>query len=337
MSAVRDAVLMLGGTGTLGARTARILRSLHPDLPLAIAARDQERARSLARSLGHAVSIAVDLGRPDLGLPDDRTFSMVVPTVRDLAFNSLRFAQSRRIPYIALSDAAFEIAPVVAMFAHRPTAAPLLLLGHSHGGIPSIVAGVLARQFKQVVSIAIGLIFDPEDPFGPGSQADMERIMRAGPPPLARVGGAWRWLDKRAAARSIRSSQGTELAAEAVGLTDSLGLWGASNAASIRLDAAEGRTGRAEDGTPTHEVIVEIAGDHVEHGPGRYRWELIDPEGNVMLGARGVALAIERLLGLDGSAPPGPGLYFPEQLLDGQSVLDRLRAMGVRLSGPLPA
>ena len=56
-----------------------------------------------------------------------------------------------------------------------------------------------------------------------------------------------------------------------------------------------------------------------------------------MLGARGVVLAIERLLGLDGSAPPDPGLYFPEQLLDGQSVLDRLRTMGVRLSGPLPA
>ena len=171
MSATRDAVLMLGGTGTLGSRTARILRSLHPDLPLAIAARDQERARSFARSLGNAEAIAVDLGRPDLGLPDHRTFSMVVPTVRDLAFNSLRFAQSRRIPYIALSDAAFELAPVVAMFAHRPTAAPLLLLGHSHGGIPSIVAGVLARQFKEVASIAIGLVFDPDDPFGPGSQA----------------------------------------------------------------------------------------------------------------------------------------------------------------------
>ena len=101
------------------------------------------------------------------------------------------------------------------------------------------------------------------------------------------------------------------MAAEAVGLTDSLGLWGASNAASIRLDAAEGRTGRAEDGTPTHEVIVEIAGEHAEHGPGRYRWELIDPEGNVMLGARGVALAIERLLGLDGSATTWPRALLP--------------------------
>ena len=152
-------------------------------------------------SLGHAVSIAVDLGRPDLGLPGDRTFSMVVPTVRDLAFNSLRFAQCRRIPYVALSDAAFEIAPVVAMFAHRPTAAPLLLLGHSHGGIPSIVAGVLARQFKQVVSIAIGLISDPEDPFGPGSQADMGRIMRADrrrSPGWAAHGAGWTSVPQRA-------------------------------------------------------------------------------------------------------------------------------------------
>ena len=61
-----------------------------------------------------------------------------------------------------------------------------------------------------------------------------------------------------------------------------------------------GRTERGPDGASTHQVIIEIAGEHVEHGPGRYRWELVDPEGNVMLGARGVALATERLLGLDG-------------------------------------
>ena len=164
---------------------------------------------------------------------------MVVPTVRDLAFNSLRFAQSRQIPYIALSDAAFELGPVVAMFAHRPTASALLLLGHSHGGIPSIVAAALAREFKEVAAVAIGLVFDPDDPFGPGSQADMERIMRAGPPPLARVDGAWRWLDQHAAVRPIRSPRGDELAAEAVGLTDALGLSGVVGAASIRVDAAE--------------------------------------------------------------------------------------------------
>ena len=337
MNGTPASVLMLGGTGTLGSRTARILRTLHPDLPLAIAARDQERAHEFAASLGYAEALAVDLRRSDLGLPDHPRFSIVVPTVRDLAFNSLRFAQDRAIPYIALSDAVFEIAPVVAMFAHRPTAAPLLLLGHSHGGLPSIVAGLLARQFDEVASIAISLVFDPDDPFGPGSQADMERIMRAGPPPLARVAGAWRWLERPDAARRIRSSQGIELAAEAVGLLDPLSLAGASKAASIRLDAAEGRTARSPDGAPTHEVIVEIAGKHAEHGPGHYRWELVDPGGNVMLGARGVALATERLLGLDDSAPPDPGLYFPEQLLDGQIVLDRLRAMGVSLSAPLSA
>ena len=337
MSASRSPVLMLGGTGTLGSRTARVLRMLQPDLPLAIAARDQGRARNFARSLGHADALEVDLGRSDLGLPDHCSFSMIVPTVRDLTFKSLRFAQTRQIPYIALSDAAFELGPVVAMFAHRPTASALLLLGHSHGGIPSIVTAAVAREFKEIAAVAIGLVFDPDDPFGPGSQADMERIMRAGPPPLARVGGAWRWLDKQAAVRSLRSSQGGELAAEAVGLTDALGLSGAIGAASIRLDAASGRTARGPDGAIAHEVIIEIAGEHLEHGPGRYRWELVDPEGNVMLGARGVALAAERLLGLDGSTPPGPGLYFPEQLLDGQAVLDRLRTMGVRLSVPLPA
>lgn len=337
MSTFREPVLMLGGTGALGSRTARVLRALYPDLPLAIAARDQTRAEAFAATLGNASAIEVDLSRNSLGLPDHQTFSALVPTVRDLAYHSLRFAQDRRIPHIALSEAAFELAPVVAMFAHRPAAAPVLLLGHSHGGIPSLIAGQLARQFRQVSEIAISLIFDPEDPFGSGSRADMERITIAGPPPLALQAGAWRWLGEGDARRPIRSPQGPELAAEAVGLLDALSLAGSIGATSIRLDAAEGRTARTAAGLATHEVVFEIAGDHVEHGPGRYRWQLTDPEGNVMLGARGVALATERLLGFDGGLPPGPGLYFPDQLLDGESVVGRIRAMGVDLSGPLPA
>lgn len=55
----------------------------------------------------------------------------------------------------------------------------------------------------------------------------------------------------------------------------------------------------------------------------------MDPEGYASLSARGIAFAIERLLGLDGQTPPAPGLYLPETLVDSPRLLDGLREFGV--------
>ncbi|STU61732.1 Uncharacterised protein [Klebsiella pneumoniae] len=42
----------------------------------------------------------------------------------------------------------------------------------------------------------------------------------------------------------------------------------------------------------------------------------------------GIALIIERLVGLDGKQPVSPGLYFPYQVLDSSSYLARLEQEG---------
>ncbi|WP_431000996.1 hypothetical protein [Klebsiella pneumoniae] len=42
----------------------------------------------------------------------------------------------------------------------------------------------------------------------------------------------------------------------------------------------------------------------------------------------GIALIIERLVGLDGKPPVCPGLYFPYQVLDSSSYLARLEQEG---------
>ena len=83
---------------------------------------------------------------------------------------------------------------------------------------------------------------------------------------------------------------------------------------------------------PSHEVIIEISGELVGGDKGRYRYELVDPQGYAMLSARGVAACIERLLGLNGGTPPGPGLYLPESLVDPAYLLEQVEAGGVTVN-----
>jgi hypothetical protein len=320
-------VLLLGGAGSLGARTARMLRRLHPELPLTIAARDLAKAQALADELGGADVTAVDLTRPDLAL-GGRRFSAVVTALRDLSLNSLRLAEAQGVPYLALSDAPFEIGPLVARHVHRP-AAPLVLLGHGMGGAPALAALDLAAEFATVERIAVGLVFDPDDPLGPASQVDMDRIAAAGPPPLARMDGAWRFMRGADAARDFEASWGARLAGESVGLIDPLSL-AVAGAPNIRVDwavAASPERGAA----PPHEVVIEIEGVRPDGRRETARRVLIDREGYASLSAKGVAVAVERLLGLAGGPAPGAGLYLPESFIPPAHLMARLRELGVEV------
>jgi hypothetical protein len=49
------------------------------------------------------------------------------------------------------------------------------------------------------------------------------------------------------------------------------------------------------------------------------------------LTALGVAMVLERLVGLDGKPPTKPGLYFPYQLLESRAYLERLDRIGGRV------
>ncbi|MBW8808314.1 MAG: hypothetical protein JF591_05670 [Lysobacter sp.] len=94
-------VLIIGGSGVVGAQGAQALRRLHPELPIAIAGRDLARAEAVAATLGHAQALRVDLQRADLGLPEDAQFSAVVLFVKDDTLNSLKYAQRHGLPYVA--------------------------------------------------------------------------------------------------------------------------------------------------------------------------------------------------------------------------------------------
>lgn len=315
-----DPVLLLGGYGSLGSRIARLLRRRHPDLPLVIAGRDPTRGQVLADELGLADAVTVDLTRPDLHLGFDRRFSVVVAALRDHSLNAVTYAQRQGAAYVALSEAAFELPPIIAAYVSQPAASPILIVSHSVGSAVSVTAAEAASAFHPVESIALGLTLDPRDPFGAQSAVDMERIARVGPAPLLRENGGWRWA--AGAGRAFAGPSGAARVAGAYGLSDVLGLVASTGAAAVRLDIAEGATVPAG----ALEATIEILG-----GGRRRVVDLNDPEGHAWLSAKGVVLNLERLLGLNGAPPPGPGLYLPEVLLDSTEFVEGLRAMGVSI------
>lgn len=325
-----DPLLLLGGTGVMGAATARLLRAAYPDLPLIIAARDLERAGRLAGGLGKAHAVQADVERADLGLSASIRFSAMAVLLRDTGYNSVRVAQARGVPVVLISEAAFELAPIAALHARRPGACALLMMGHAHGALPMLLAASRLPEYRRVRAIRVGVVFDPEDPLPPGAQVDMDRIAGAGPPPLALRQGRWSWLADETTGQILTTARGDQLPAEAYGLPDVLSLARWAPTADITLLGAEGATARGPDGRPGHEVTIEIEGEDLSGRPSARRWRLIDPDGNVMLGARGIALALEALAGLT-DPPPGPGLYFPDSLIAPSAAVQRLAESGMVL------
>ena len=58
---------------------------------------------------------------------------------------------------------------------------------------------------------------------------------------------------------------------------------------------------------------------------------MVPSQGQFLLTGLGVALVLERLVGLDGKPAAQPGLYCPHQLLDHAAYFERFEAMGGRI------
>lgn len=86
-------VLIIGGSGIVGAKAAQTLRQLHPDLPIAIGGRDLTKAQSVAEALGNAIAARIDLDRTDLGQDESATYSGIAVFVKDETLNSMGYAR----------------------------------------------------------------------------------------------------------------------------------------------------------------------------------------------------------------------------------------------------
>jgi hypothetical protein len=321
-------VLVLGGTGIVGSRTVKILRQLHPDLPIAIGARDQGRCQALAAEIGNAEATPVDLGRADLGLAPGASYGAVVAVLKENTLNPLRYAQCARLPYISMADGAFEISPAVARFIHR-AGAPMMLASHWAAGMATFPALHFAREFRAVHSIAIAVFLDPEEPVGEMAHEDVDQVVQNSPRPLLLDNGTWRWAGEGLAGRRVTNAAGEEIETSGMSVLDTVSLAAATDARSVRFDFGVAQSASHRRGAePAHEMIIEIEGEHEDGSVGRLRVDIESTQGVSGLTALGVALGVERLLGLAGGAPVEPGLYFPESLIAPEYAMARLEKLG---------
>jgi hypothetical protein len=321
-------ILLIGGSGIVGRWTARLLRAAHPETPLLIGGRDLAKAREAAAELGAADGVKVDLAAADLGL-GQRPISAVAIFFTDVTTASLLFAQSRRVPYISISPGLNEIAPEVAAYMHAPQAAPVVLGTEWLVGATSVPTLQLAEAFGRVREITIGALLDEQDAFGPAASADLERQTKTMHAALARRDGAYYWRVGEDAKARFRAVDGTEMEASALSPHDVVGLATATGAPNVRFDLALGVSSSRRRGAPlSTEIIIEVAGDDRAGRPLRARRAVIHPEGQMPLTGLGVALLLERLVGLDGARPVPPGLYFPSQLLERRTYFARLERIG---------
>ena len=322
-----DPILLVGGSGVVGQQTAQHLRKAHPAVPLLIGGRDLNRAEAIAKKIGNAEAVVVDLDAADLNL-GSRAVSAVAVFFKDDKIAALHFAQARGVPYISISSGVQEIGPEVAAFMHRPPAAPIVLGAEWFIGAATVPAIDTAKDFKQVDSVTVRAVVEEGDIGGPATYKDMERLIQAMPAVLTVKDGNYLWLKAEDTPTSLQAIDGTEMTAEIYSPYDVLSLANETGAANVEFRLAIGESSSSRRGEPlSTEIIIDMYGKDHANQPLHKRRAVVHPEGQIALSGMGVALVLERLLGLSGS-PVHAGLYFPSQLLDPQVYLTRLHEAG---------
>lgn len=321
-------ILLVGGSGTVGRWAARLLHDAHPEVPLLLGGRDLAKAQQAAADIPGAEGIALDLVAEDLGL-GQCLISAVAVLFTDERLAALRFAQARGIPHLSISAGIFEMGPEVAAYMHQPQAAPVVLGTEWLVGATTIPTLEFARTFGQVHAICIGALLDEQDVMGPAGYADFARQTKVMSAALARRDGAFVWQEGDAAKTTFRAVDGTEQQAEAFSFYDVLGLATATGAPNVQFKLAFGvSSSRRRGGPMSTEILIELAGEDYAGQPLRTRHAVVHPQGQMPLTGLGVALLLERLLGLDGQPAVPAGLYFPYQLLEPTTYLARLQQIG---------
>ena len=320
-------ILLVGGSGMVGQLTARYLRAAHPDVPILISGRDLTKASQVAAEIGNAEAVTIDLAADDLGL-GDRPVSAVALFFTDATLSVMRFAQARGVPHIGISTALHAIGPEVASFIHKPNANAVVLGTEWLVGAATVPALQLAKDFGRIDTIKIGALIDEQDTGGPEQGLDHDRAMASRPPALSRRDGQYIWQAGEEAGGNFQSADGTELEGFALSLVDVVGLGNETGALNVELNLAVGISSTRRRGEPlSTEIIIEMGGQDPAGKPLRTRHAVVYP-GQLLLTALGVAMLVERLIGLDGGPAISPGLYFPYQVLDHDTYLARFKQEG---------
>jgi hypothetical protein len=326
-----EPILFAGGTGFVGRTAVMWFRKRYPNSPMLIGGRNLQAAGEIAQEVGSAEAVAIDLDQPRLGLSNDVAVAAVVMLAPEAGINGLSCAQDLGVPYLNINASLTEIGPELAMFAHRATAAPVVLASHWMAGAATLLALNSAKGFDRVRSIRLGAIVDEKDPVGPAAIEDMERVHGFAPAAMVFEGGRRVWLSGDGAKGKLESIDGRSLDATAFSTFDTASLHAATRAPDIRFDLMNGESSsRRRGGEAATEIVVEIEGE-ADGRTKRSRSTLEFKQGTASLTGLSIVLSLASVLGLNDRDPARPGLYLPELLSDPKWFLDELRSAGATI------
>jgi hypothetical protein len=324
-------VLFAGGTGVVGRAAVRWFRSRHPSVRVLVGGRNLQAAGEIAQEVGAAEAVAIDIDKPRLGLGGDVAVAAVVMLAPEAGLKGLSYAQDLGVPYLNINTGLTELGPELALFAHRATAAPVVLASHWMAGAAAFLALNSAKGFESIQSIRIGAILDEKDPAGPSSLEDMERVHENAPAALVFEGGRRVWLSGDAAKGKVESIDGRALDATAFSSFDIVSLHAATGASDVRFDlVTDESSSRRRGSEAAAEIVVEIEGE-ADGRTKRSQSMLEFKHGACSLTALSVVLSLASVLGLNDRSPARPGLYLPELLSDARWFLDELRSAGATI------
>lgn len=321
-------VLFAGGSGVVGRAAVRWFRERHPGIPVLIGGRNLQAASEVAQEVGAAQAVAIDLDKPRLGLGDDVVVAAVVMLAPEAGLKGLSYAQDLGVPFLNIGNGLIEVGPELALFAHRATAASVVLASHWSAGAALFLALNSAKGFESIQSIRIGVVLDEKDPAGPSSLEDIERTATAA---LAFKGGRRVWLSGDSARGEVETVDGRLLGANAYSPLDIISLHAATGAPDVRFDlVTDESSSRRRGGEAAAEIVVEIKGE-ANGLTKRSRSMMEFKHGQASLTGLSVVLSLSAVLGLNDRAPAHPGLYLPELLLDAKWFLDQLYSAGATI------
>ena len=324
-------VLFVGGSGFVGRAAVRWFRERHPHHPILIGGRNLQTAGDLAREVGHAEAIAIDLGRPGLGLERDIPLAAMLMLAPDNGLHGMRYAQDHGAPYLNIGNGLVEVGPETMLYAHRAKAAPIVLASHWMAGAAVLLALEAAKGFDTLHAIRIGVVFDEQDPAGPAALEDMQRLHEASPATLIFKDGQRAWVSGDDGLTTLDAIDGRSLQASAFDPLDVASLFAATGAPNVRFDLASAESSsRLRGESVAAEFIAEIEGTSGGKAK-RSRSTLEFLRGQSSLTALAVVLDLEAVLGWNGHPPVAPGLYLPELLGDARWFLDELRTSGATI------
>lgn len=329
-------VLLIGGYGKTGRKTALQLRALHPDLPLAIAGRDLVAAQAFADELGNASAYKLDLwdNGDQLGLPNGE-FSALATFLMDDTGRSMAFAKRHGFGSISVTGGAFELGVQVVTAMRAAADIPVVLAGNWFCGAALWPVLELCGSLDHVLSVTMGIVIDRSGgAAGPATTADFERILGACTSMPRRSNGRYEWASGTQGTQTYVGTGGRKLEGRLSVSIDAVTIGAITNAADVTVLETWGDSlSSLNGGNATDEVVIEARGLDASGREKILRQEIIASREKCPFTAVAVALLLEKMAGLRGKTLPA-GLYFPENVLDPADANHAMRAAGIEF-GPV--